>query len=100
LQVGAGNTLALIGGEVKLSGGIAAVAGGGHLEIGSVSNGQVKLNSTEQGWVGDYSEVRQFNDIHLAQQSLLDASGSNGSIQLQGRNISFSEGSAALLQNL
>ncbi|MHC5831627.1 MAG: filamentous hemagglutinin, partial [Nostoc sp.] len=28
------------------------------------------------------------------------ASGSNGSIQLQGRNISFSEGSAALLQNL
>ncbi|MEH2414214.1 S-layer family protein [Nostoc sp.] len=100
LQVGAGNTLALIGGEVNLSGGIAAVAGGGHLEIGSVSNGQVRLNSTEQGWVGDYLEVRQFNDIHLAQQSLLDASGSSGSIQLQGRNINFTEGSAALIQNL
>ncbi|MBN3898004.1 MAG: S-layer family protein [Nostoc sp. NOS(2021)] len=100
LQVGAGNTLALIGGEVNLSGGIAAVAGGGHLEIGSVSEGQVRLNATLTGWVGDYSEVRQFKDIHLAQQSLLDASGSSGSIQLQGRNISFSEGSAALLQNL
>ncbi len=100
LQVGFGNTLALLGGEVNLSGGIAAVAGGGHLEIGSVSDGQVRLNPTMQGWVGDYSAVRQFNDIHLAQQSLLDASGSRGSIQLQGRNISFTEGSAALLQNL
>jgi filamentous hemagglutinin family protein len=100
LQVGAGNTLALIGGEVNFAGGIAAVAGGGHLEIGSVSDGQVRLNATEQGWVGDYSGVRQFNDIHLAQQSLLDASGSNGSIQLQGRNISLTEGSVALLQNL
>ncbi|MHC5823251.1 MAG: filamentous hemagglutinin N-terminal domain-containing protein, partial [Nostoc sp.] len=99
LQVGAGNTLALIGGEVNLSGGIAAVAGGGHLEIGSVSDGQVRLNATLTGWVGDYSEVRQFNDIHLAQQSLLDASGSRGSIQLQGRNISLTEGSAALIQN-
>jgi large exoprotein involved in heme utilization and adhesion len=70
------------------------------LEIGSVSDGQVRLNATEQGWVGDYSAVRQFNDIHLAQQSLLDASGSNGSIQLQGRNISFTEGSVALIENL
>jgi filamentous hemagglutinin family protein len=100
LQVGADNTLALIGGEVNFVGGIAAVNGGGHLEIGSVSDGQVRLNPTEQGWVGDYSGVRQFNDIHLAQQSLLDASGSNGSIQLQGRNINFTEGSVALLQNL
>ncbi|MEH2285569.1 MAG: S-layer family protein [Nostoc sp.] len=100
LQVGAGNTLALIGGEVNLSGGIAAVNGGGHLEIGSVSDGQVRLNATLTGWVGDYSEVRQFNDIHLAQESLLDASGSRDSIQLQGRNISLTEGSVALIQNL
>ncbi|MHC5936704.1 two-partner secretion domain-containing protein [Nostoc sp.] len=99
LQVGAGNTLALIGGKVNLSGGIAAVNGGGHLEIGSVSEGQVRLNATLTGWVGDYSEVRQFKDIQLAQQSLLDASGSRDSIQLQGRNINFTEGSVALIQN-
>ncbi|WP_292804421.1 S-layer family protein [Nostoc sp. NMS7] len=99
LQVAAGNTLALLGGEVNLSGGIAAINGGGHLEIGSVSDGQVRLNATLTGWVGDYSEVRQFKDIQLAQQSLLDASGSRGSIQLQGRNINFTEGSVALLQN-
>jgi filamentous hemagglutinin family protein len=100
LQVGAGNTLALIGGTVNFTGGIVAVKGGGHLEIGSVSDGQIRLNPTLAGWVGDYSGVRQFNDIHLAQQSLLDASGSNGSIQIQGRNISLTEGSVALIQNL
>ncbi|MFB2982215.1 filamentous hemagglutinin N-terminal domain-containing protein, partial [Microseira sp. BLCC-F43] len=100
LQVRAGNTLALIGGEVNFSGGIAAVDGGGHLEVGSVSDGEVRINPTLAGWVGDYSAVRQFNNIHLAQQSLLDASGSSDSIQLQGRNISLTEGSAALIQNL
>ncbi|BAZ40857.1 filamentous hemagglutinin family outer membrane protein [Calothrix sp. NIES-4101] len=99
LQVGAGNTLALIGGAVNFSSGIVTTNGGGHLEVGSVSAGQVKLNSTSTGLVGDYSAVKQFNDINLAQQSLLDASGSGGSIQLQGRNISFAEGSGALLQN-
>jgi filamentous hemagglutinin family protein len=99
LQVGAGNTLALLGGTVNFTGGIAAVNGGGHLEIASVSDGQIRLNPTLQGWVGDYSGVRQFNDIHLAQQSLLDASGSSGSIQLLGRNINFTEGSVALIQN-
>ncbi len=99
LQVGAGNTLAFIGGAVNFSGGVATVAGGGHVEVGSVGAGQVRLNPTAQGWVGDYSAVGQFNDIHLAQQSLLDASGSGGSIQIRGRNINFTEGSAALIQN-
>jgi filamentous hemagglutinin family protein len=100
LQVGAGNTLALIGGEIDFSSGVVAVNGGGHLEVSSVSAGQVQLNPMEQGWIGDYSRVQQFNDIHLTQQSLLDASGSGGSIQIQGRNISLSEGSLVLLQNL
>jgi len=100
LQVGAGNTLALIGGQVNFSGGVLSTNGGGHLEIGSVSSGEVKLNSNGQGWVGDYSGVQQFNDIYLAQQSLIDASGTGGSIQLEGRNISLTDGSTALIQNL
>lgn len=100
LQVTAGHTLALIGGNVNLWGGIVSVAGGGHLEVGSVSDAQVKLHPTDLGWMGDYSGVEQFTDIHMAQQSLLDASGSGGSIQLQGGNIRLSEGSVALVQNL
>ena len=99
LQVGTGNTLALIANEVNFSGGIASVNGGGHIEVGSVSKGMVKLNPTVTGWVGDYASVQKFNDIHLAQASLLDPSGNNGSIQIQGRNISLTEGSTALLQN-
>ncbi|WP_103668498.1 filamentous hemagglutinin N-terminal domain-containing protein [Pseudanabaena sp. BC1403] len=100
LQVNGGNTLALIGGEVNLSGGIITTNGGGHLEVSGVSDGQVGLKATSTGWVGDYSSVRQFQDVHLAQQSLLDASGAKGSIQVHGKNISLSEGSAILLQNL
>ncbi|MGI0493634.1 filamentous hemagglutinin N-terminal domain-containing protein [Alkalinema pantanalense CENA528] len=100
LQVGAGQTLALIGNAVNFDGGLLTTAGGGHLEVGSVSDGTVKLNSTPQGLVGDYSAVQQFNDILFNHQSLLDASGSGGSIQLQGRNITFANGSGALLQNL
>jgi filamentous hemagglutinin family protein len=105
LQVGSGHTFALIGNEVNFSGGVATVNGSGHLEIGSVSEGQLNLNltrqnSTGQQWTGDYSAVQQFANINLAQQSLLDASGNQGSIQLQGRNIGLTEGSALLLQNL
>jgi filamentous hemagglutinin family protein len=100
LQVGVGHTLALMGNGVNSSGGVVTTNGGGHLEVGSVSAGSIGLNPTGQGWVGDYSAVSQFNDIHLARQSLLDASGSNSSIQIQGQNISLSEGSAAIIQNL
>ncbi|BAY89002.1 MULTISPECIES: two-partner secretion domain-containing protein [unclassified Tolypothrix] len=100
LQVLAGNTLALIGNEVNFSGGIVATKGGGHLEVSSVQQGQVGLTPSLTRWVGDYSQVEKFNDIHLAQQSLLDASGSNGSIQIQGKNINLSTGSAVVLQNL
>ncbi|MCF4967037.1 beta strand repeat-containing protein [Nostoc sp. CMAA1605] len=100
LEIKAGNTLALIGNQVNFAGGTVAVTGGGHLEIGSVRQGQVELHPTVTGWKGNYSQVEQFNDIHLAQQSLLDASGSNGSIQLQGQNINLTEGSYVLIQNL
>ncbi|AKG20327.1 two-partner secretion domain-containing protein [Calothrix sp. 336/3] len=100
LQIRANNTLSLIGGNINFSGGVVTTNGGGHLELGSVSVGQVGLKPTSTGWVGDYSAVSQFNNIHLAQESLLDASGSNSSILLQGGNISLTEGSALLFQNL
>jgi filamentous hemagglutinin family protein len=99
LQVGGDQSLVLIGGEVNLSGGLISAQGGGHLEIGSVQGGRVNLSPSGRGWVGDYSAAQQFNDIHLAQQSLLDASGRGGSILLQGKNINLTEGSVAFMQN-
>jgi filamentous hemagglutinin family protein len=100
LQVGTGNSLSFIGNGVTFAGGVAGGNGGGHLEVGSVSQGQVRLNAAGGGWVGDYAGISQLSDIQMTQQSLLDASGSQGSIQLQGRNISLTDGSAALIQNL
>jgi large exoprotein involved in heme utilization and adhesion len=100
LQVDTGNSLSFIGNGVTFAGGVAGVNGGGHLEVGSVSQGQVRLNAAGGGWVGDYAGISQLSDIQMTQQSLLDASGSQGSIQLQGRNISLTDGSAALIQNL
>ncbi|MFE4108704.1 two-partner secretion domain-containing protein, partial [Almyronema epifaneia] len=99
LQAGVGSTFVLIGGGVNLSRGVVAVNSSGHIEIGSVRAGQVELDLTGQRWEVDYSAVSQFADIQLAQQSLLDASGINSSIHLQGQSISLTEGSATLLQN-
>jgi filamentous hemagglutinin family protein len=100
LQVGVDRSLVLIGGAVDLSGGIIATQGGGHLEIGSVQEGsRVNLNPSGLGWVGDYSVVQQFNDIHLAQQALLDATGRSGSVLLQAKDISLTEGSVVFIQN-
>ncbi|MBD2328028.1 S-layer family protein [Alkalinema sp. FACHB-956] len=96
LQAGFGQTLALVGGNVNFSGGILSIKGVGRLEVSSVNQGQVSLTSTQQGWVGDYSSVSQFGDIHLADQSLLDVSGYSGTIALQGRNISLADGSFVL----
>ncbi len=99
LKVGAGQSLGLIGGGVDLSGGILSTNGGGHLEIGSVGEGQINLSPAGLGWRGDYSAVQQFSDIHLARQSLIDASGSRGSILLQGKQINLMDGSITLIQN-
>ncbi|AFZ02486.1 filamentous hemagglutinin family outer membrane protein [Calothrix sp. PCC 6303] len=71
LQVNAGNTLALIGSGVNLSGGIVTTNGGGHLEVGSVSDGLVRLNSTSMGLVADYSAIKQFQDINLGADLLV-----------------------------
>jgi filamentous hemagglutinin family protein len=100
LGVAPGNTLALIGGAIALNGGV-LTAPSGHIELGSVSSGTVSLNPTAPQWQFGYGNIPQFADLRLSQQSLVDASGTPaGSLQLQGRNISFLEGSVARLQNL
>ncbi|MBX9256252.1 filamentous hemagglutinin N-terminal domain-containing protein [Desmonostoc muscorum CCALA 125] len=97
LQVASGKTLALIGGEVSLRGGI-LTAPGGRIELGSVNDGVVILNPT--GWTLGYQNVQDFQDIKLSQQALVDASGFGGSsIQLVANQISLEDGSLALIQN-
>jgi filamentous hemagglutinin family protein len=99
LVVQPGNTLALLGGDINLVGGILS-APSGQVELGSSKAGTVDINTTASRWQFDYHNVAQFTDIHLSKQALVDASGSPaGSLGLHGRNISLIEGSVALLKN-
>jgi filamentous hemagglutinin family protein len=99
LRVEPGQTLALVGGNISLEGGT-LTAEGGRIELGGVAQGLVKLNSNSGGWTLDYGEVPAFSDIEMRSQALADASGvSGGSIQVQGRNFSVSDGSLVLIQN-
>ncbi|MEH2169707.1 MAG: S-layer family protein [Nostoc sp.] len=99
LAVQPGNTLALIGKEINLVGGVVA-APSGHIELGSSKAGIVNINTTSDRWQFDYSNISQFANIQLSQQALVNASGSPaGSLRLQGQNISVLEGSVALLEN-
>ncbi len=100
LQVAQGQSLALIGSGINLQGGV-LVAPGGRIELGSVGPGNVSFNSTATGWIFNYQAVQNFNDINLWQQSLLDASTSQGGgfISVQGKNIILNNGSAILIEN-
>ncbi|MEH2408341.1 S-layer family protein [Nostoc sp.] len=100
LQVQAGKTLALVGGNLNLNG-ATLTAETGHIELGSLGGaGLVSLVPTTQGYKLEYGNGQSFGDIQLAQKSLLDVSGVNaGSVQLRGRNIRLSDGSLVLAQN-
>ncbi|MDY6938654.1 MAG: filamentous hemagglutinin N-terminal domain-containing protein [Cyanobacteriota bacterium] len=101
LQVRPAQTLALVGGQIDLNGGV-LLADSGRIELGSIDSGVVRLDAATQGWELNYEEVQGFRDIHLFDRSLVDASGflGNGSIQVRGRNLSLSNGSVVLVQNM
>jgi filamentous hemagglutinin family protein len=97
LQVKPGQTLALIGGDLNLVGGNLTAAGG-RIELGSVqSAGTVALNRSLNQWTFGYDDVSTFGRIRLAQAASADVSGNGaGTIQVRGRRLSLTEGSALL----
>jgi filamentous hemagglutinin family protein len=99
LQVQPGNTLALVGNDVTLTNGVLGAAQG-RVEVGSVTGGFVSLNTTTPTWQLGYANVTGFGHVQLTGRSLLDVIGINaGSIQVQGQQISLSDGSMLLSQN-
>ncbi len=94
LRVPPNQTLALVGGEMELSGGTLKTAGG-RIELGSITqSGLVTLTPIAQGWVLGYDGIKNFGDIELSQQAAVDASGTGGGdIQVRGRRVSLSDGS-------
>lgn len=102
LRVPSHETLALVGGDIFIEGGI-LTAPGGRIELGAVGQGSVILNATSSGWTLNYqglSNVANFKDIQLSQRALADVSGTeSSSLQVQGRNLVISDGSLLLMQN-
>ena len=104
LEVNPGKTLALVGGNVNLAGGI-LTAPGGRIEIAAVDDSNttsqiVGLNSVNQEWNLDLSNIKQLGNVNLSQQALLNNSGSGvSSIQVQGSRIRLQDGSVMVQEN-
>lgn len=100
LEVQGGHTLAFVGGDLDLQGGILK-AEGGQIELGSVRDATVALNLTARGLTLDYLNSSDWGKIFLSQRSLVNAGGVNaGSIRLSGGEISFDDSSLLWIQNL
>src|SRR5919202_7153791 len=98
LKAQPGRTLALVGGEVAIQGGILS-APNGRVELGSVAgNTQVSLTPTNSGYALGYEGVEDFQDIRLLQNALVAAGGEEGgAIQVQSRNVTLTGGSGLYL---
>lgn len=94
LRVQPNQTLALVGGNVALEGGTLKTAGG-RIELGSVAEPSlVSLTPVSSGWALGYESVPIFGQIQLSGQATVDASGAGGGdIQVQGRQVSLTDGS-------
>ncbi len=92
--------IVLVGGDVKIEGGI-LTAPSGQIEIGSVDSGLVKIESVNnERWTLNYDNVQSFRDIELEKLALLDASGlKNGNIFLRGRDITVTDPSLVIVSN-
>lgn len=97
LEVLSGKTLALVGGDVVLDGGI-LTAPGGKIELGSVAgNNLVSLKQIDQSWVFGYEGIQNFQDINLSNAAFVDTeSDKGGDIQIQGRNVILTGGSQVI----
>ena len=90
LRVATNKTLALVGGEIDLSGGILA-APSGRIELGSIADtGSVSLTPTQRGFTLGYEGISTYGDIQLTDRSGVFTHGlGGGDIQIQGRRISL-----------
>ncbi|MGB3638738.1 MAG: filamentous hemagglutinin N-terminal domain-containing protein, partial [Rivularia sp. (in: cyanobacteria)] len=101
LGVKPGKTLALVGGDVNIEGGFLR-AEAGRIELGSVAgDNTVSLNSTDEGIFLGYAGIENFRDISLSQAAFINTFGDEaGDVQIQGRQITLTEGSQVFLNSV
>lgn len=100
LRVPRGKTLALVGGEMTLSGGVMG-APEGRIELSSVAGTSlISIKPVEKGWSLGREQIQSFKDIRLLDEAILGASGNGGGeIQIQGRNVILNNGSQIVAIN-
>jgi filamentous hemagglutinin family protein len=101
LKVSDGNTFALVGQDLNISGGNITAAEG-NIELWAVNNGLVSISDRNgQLQIETGQEPLTYGNIELSQAASVDASGnSGGRIQLQGQNITVQDGSVILTDTL
>ena len=99
LAVSPSQTLALIGGDVTLEGGIIR-SFGGRIELGSVNEGTVSISQENSGLSFSYQETDSLGRLSLSQLSLVDAGGiAPSEVRLVGRNINLQDGSLVFVRS-
>lgn len=89
-------TLALIGGNITLNGGV-LTASDGHIELGAIASGKVFFDSTLRSF---QYHTSTFNNIQLQNESLADTSGFfGGSIHSTSDRLALTSGSGFFVQN-
>jgi len=98
LRIPSQQTLALVGGDVDLSGGNLTTFGG-NIHLGSVEHGRVGLRQQGDRWTFNYGDVENFGSIHLTDNSAREATvveagvEGGGSIQVRADNLVIRNGS-------
>lgn len=99
LTVAPFETIALVGGDIAVEGGILR-SSEGRIELASIQEGTVSLVPSGTGWMFDYLDVAVYGDVTLSQLSLVEARGlAGGQIGIHGRNLVVRDGSIATVRN-
>jgi len=89
LQGNVGETLGLMGSDVRLEGGY-LTAPGGAIALGSIASGEVSLNLSASGFNFDYTTVGNLGTIDLSGGAVIDSSAdTSGAIDLRGSQINL-----------
>jgi filamentous hemagglutinin family protein len=104
LQVAAGETLALVGGQLDMPGGY-VTAPGGRIELGSVANGEVGISKIPLGWRLNYGNVPRFQNMQFSQLATVNATDltgnlPGGSIQIQADQFRITGGTLIISDTL
>ncbi|MEH1969609.1 two-partner secretion domain-containing protein [Nostoc sp.] len=94
LQVPRGQSLLLVGGDVRLEGG-QITSPGSRVELGGVAGqGLVGLSATAGDWRLSFPDAVARSDVSLSNSAIVDARGEGGgSIAITARNLTLSQGS-------